>query len=264
MLTKLYCHLVALGQRFSNAVIDIGESFILLCVAVSVIPNPRTALALLVKQILHIGVLSLLIVITAGAFIGLVLGLQGYTILVDFGSEQSVGQLVALSLVRELGPVVTALLFAGRAGSAVTAEIAMMKITEQLTTLEVMGINTAHRIIAPRFWAGVICMPLLVAIFNFAGIASGAFITIDILSVDAASYWMNMVQSVDFVEDVGGGLFKALVFAVLIMWIAVYQGYSVIPTTEGIAFATTRTVVYSSFVILGMDFVLTAFMFSNL
>jgi phospholipid/cholesterol/gamma-HCH transport system permease protein len=215
---------------------------------------------LFIKQLYNIGVLSLLIIVASAFFIGMVLGLQGYAILVGYGSEQAVGQLIALTLLRELAPVIAALLFAGRAGSSITAEIGMMSITEQLATLEVMGINPLHRIIAPRFLAGMLSMPILVIIFNIVGIAGGAWVAIDILGIDSGSFWTNMQNSVQF-SDVINSLIKAVVFAFIVMWIAVYQGYTVEHTTEGIAYATTRTVVYSSFAILGLDFMLTTFMF---
>lgn len=211
-----------------------------------------------------VGVLSLAIIIVSGLFIGMVLGFQGYTILVKFGAEQALGQLVALSLVRELGPVVAALLFAGRAGSALTAEIGLMKATEQLASMEMLGIDPLRRIIAPRFWAGQISLPILAAIFSSVAVGGGYMVGVEWLGVDAGAFWANMQTSVEFYEDVINGLIKSVVFGTVVTWIAVYQGYTCIPTSEGIGKATTRTVVLSSLVILGLDFLLTAMMFGGL
>ena len=174
------------------------------------------------------------------------------------------GQLVAWSLVRELGPVVTALLFAGRAGSALTAEIGLMKTTEQLSSMEMIGVDPLKRIIAPRFWAGVISMPLLACIFSMLGIFGGAMVGVDWLGIYEGSFWGNMEQSVDFWNDIVDGLIKSLVFGVVVTWIAVFQGYDAVPTSEGVSRATTRTVVYASLAILGLDFILTAVMFGDL
>ncbi len=218
---------------------------------------------LLVRQLYFVGVLSLAIIVVSGLFIGMVLALQGYTILVDFGSEQAVGQMVALTLLRELGPVVTALLFAGRAGSALTAEIGNMKSTEQLSSLEMIGVDPLKYIIAPRLWAGFISMPLLSAIFTVVGIWGGAMVAVDWLGVYEGSYWGNMIASVDFHKDVINGMIKSVVFAFVVTWIAVFQGYDCVPNSEGISRATTRTVVYASLAVLGLDFVLTALMFGD-
>ena len=218
---------------------------------------------LLVKQLYSVGVLSLAIIVVSGLFIGMVLALQGYSILVDFGSEQAVGQMVSLTLLRELGPVVTALLFAGRAGSALTAEIGNMKSTEQLSSLEMIGVDPLKYIIAPRLWAGFISMPLLSAIFTVVGIWGGAMVAVDWLGVYDGSYWGNMQNSVEFQKDVLNGVIKSVVFAFLVTWIAVFQGYDCEPTSEGISRATTRTVVYASLAVLGFDFILTALMFGD-
>lgn len=227
-------------------------------------PAPLQMLPLVVKQIHFVGVLSLIIIVVSGLFIGMVLGLQGYTILVDYGSEQAVGQMVALSLVRELAPVVTALLFAGRAGSALTAEIGLMKATEQLSSLEMIGVDPLRRIVAPRLWAGFICLPILATIFSYVGILGGAFVGVDWLGIYEGSFWANMQASVDFYDDVLNGLIKAVAFGFVVTWIAVFQGYDCVPTSEGISEATTKTVVYSSLSVLGLDFVLTALMFGDL
>ncbi len=218
---------------------------------------------LLVKQLYFVGVLSLPIIAVAGLFIGMVLALQGYNILVDYGSEQAVGQMVALTLLRELGPVVTGLLFAGRAGSALTAEIGNMKSTEQLSSLEMIGVDPLKYIIAPRLWAGFISMPLLAVIFSVVGIWGGAMVAVDWLGVYDGSFWANMQNSVEFGEDVLNGVIKSVVFAFVVTWIAVFQGYDCDPTSEGISRATTRTVVYGSLAVLGLDFILTALMFGD-
>ena len=218
---------------------------------------------LLVKQLHSVGVLSLPIIIVSGVFIGMVLALQGYNILVDYGSEQAVGQMVALTLLRELGPVVTGLLFAGRAGSALTAEIGNMKSTEQLSRLEMIGVDPLKYIIAPRLWAGFISMPLLALIFSVVGIWGGAMVAVDWLGVYEGSFWGNMQNSVNFHEDVLNGVIKSIVFAFVITWIAVFQGYDCEPTSEGISRATTKTVVYASLAVLGLDFILTALMFGD-
>ena len=218
---------------------------------------------LLVKQLHSVGVLSLPIIIVSGVFIGMVLALQGYNILVDYGSEQAVGQMVALTLLRELGPVVTGLLFAGRAGSALTAEIGNMKSTEQLSSLEMIGVDPLKYIIAPRLWAGFISMPLLALIFSVVGIWGGAMVAVDWLGVYEGSFWGNMQNSVSFNEDVLNGVIKSIVFAFVITWIAVFQGYDCEPTSEGISRATTKTVVYASLAVLGLDFILTALMFGD-
>ena len=189
------------------------------------------------------------------------MALQGYTILVDYGAEGSLGPMVALSLLRELGPVVTALLFAGRAGSALTAEIGLMKATEQISSLEMMAVDPLRRIVAPRFWAGIISMPMLALIFSAVGILGGHLVGVDWLGVDVGSYWSIMQSTVEWGEDVVNGIIKSLVFALVVTWIAIFKGYDSIPTSEGISKATTETVVYSSLAVLGLDFVLTALMF---
>jgi len=222
-----------------------------------------SGLQLLGKQLYSVGVMSLPIIVVSGFFIGMVIALQGYNILVKYGSEQAVGQMVALTLLRELGPVVTALLFAGRAGSALTAEIGNMKSTEQLSSLEMIGVDPLKYIVAPRFWAGFISMPLLAAMFNVVGIWGAAMVAIDWLGVYDGSFWATMQNSV-MLSDVLNGVIKSLVFAFVVTWVAVFQGYDCEPTSEGIGRATTRTVVYASLAVLGLDFILTALMFGDL
>lgn len=256
--------IAATGRYGLGRLAALGRAGVMLMQALLARPAPMQMLPLLVRQIYFVGVQSLIIILVSGLFIGMVLGLQGYTILVDYGSEQAVGQMVALSLVRELAPVVAALLFAGRAGSALTAEIGLMKATEQLASLEMIGVDPLRRIIAPRFWAGFICLPLLAAVFAVVGVWGGAMVGIDWLGIYEGAFWANMQNSVDFSEDVLNGSIKALVFGFVVTWVAVFQGYDCVPTSEGISQATTRTVVYSSLAVLGLDFVLTALMFGDL
>ncbi|MGM0914049.1 MAG: lipid asymmetry maintenance ABC transporter permease subunit MlaE [Pseudomonadota bacterium] len=252
-----------LGHRGCDLLESFGRAGIFLAQSAVGLPS-REGLYLWVRQMHFVGVLSLAIVLVSGLFIGMVLSLQGYTILVDFGAEDALGQMVALSLLRELAPVVAALLFAGRAGSALTAEIGLMKATEQLTSMEMIGVDPLRRVVAPRLWAGFVALPLLTVGFGVVGIYGGYLVGVDWLGVFEGSYWSNMQASVDFVDDVGNGIIKSLVFAVVVTWIAVFQGYDLVPTSEGISRATTRTVVYSSLAVLGLDFVLTAVMFGGL
>lgn len=226
---------------------------------IDVIARPR----LLLNQLYSVGVLTFLIVTISGLFVGMVLGLQGYNILSDFGSEEALGIMVAASLVRELGPVVTALLFAGRAGSALTAEIGLMKATEQLSGMEMMAVDPVNRIISPRFFAGFLSMPLLAALFSMIGILGGHLIGVGLLGVDDGSYWSQMQANLDFKEDIVNGAIKSVVFGFVATWIALFEGYDAVPTAEGVSRATTRTVVNSAFAILGLDFILTAMMFGD-
>ena len=216
---------------------------------------------LLLREIYQAGVLSLIIILMSGLFIGMVLALQGYETLVRFGATESMGMLVALSLVRELGPVVSALLFASRAGSAITAEIGLMKTTEQLAAMEVMAVDPIARVVAPRFWGGVISLPLLAALFSTLGIYGGYLVGVRLIGIDSGAYWGQMSAAVDWRYDVVNGVIKSLVFAVAISLIAVFEGYDATPTAEGVSAATTRTVVTSALAILALDFVLTVFMF---
>ncbi len=222
----------------------------------TLIPRP----GLIIAQMYSVGVRSMLIILVSGFFVGMVLGLQGYNTLVDFGAEESLGVVVALSLVRELGPVVTALLYAGRAGSALTAEIGLMKATEQLSGLEMMAVNPVNRILAPRLLAGIISMPLLAAMFSAVGVFGGYLVGVDMLGVDSGAYWSQMQAKVDYNDDIVNGVIKSFAFGIVTTWIAVYEGYSCIPTSEGVSRATTRTVVYSALTVLGLDFLLTALM----
>lgn len=255
--------IVALGRGSLDMVEALGRAGMFLFQASVGVPS-REGWHLWLRQMHFVGVLSLAIILVSGTFIGMVLALQGYTILVDFGAEDALGQMVALSLLRELAPVVAALLFAGRAGSALTAEIGLMKATEQLTSMEMIGVDPLRRVVAPRLWAGFVSLPLLTVGFSVVGIWGGYLVGVQWLGVFEGSYWSNMQDSVDFVVDIGNGMVKSLVFALVVTWIAVFQGYDLIPTSEGISRATTRTVVYSSLAVLGLDFVLTALMFGEL
>ena len=219
---------------------------------------------LFVQQLHAVGVLTLLITLVAGLFIGMVLGYQIYNVLSDFGSESRLGQVVALSLTRELGPVVAALLFAGRAGSAMTAEIGLMKATDQLAAMEMMAINPFKYVIAPRFLAGLVSMPFLAMMFTSVGIWGGYLIGVGFLGLDPGIFW-NVVQSgTDFYDDVLNGIIKSLVFGFVITWIAVFEGYDAVPTSLGVSQATTRTVVHGSLATLGLDFILTALMYGDI
>ncbi len=239
----------------------LGRATIMIFYSLIGAPQIRKNFPQLIEQLYVVGVQSVSIIVVSGLFIGMVLGLQGFNVLVDFMAEGALGQLVALSIIRELGPVVAALLFAGRAGSALTAEIGLKKATEQLTSLEMMAVDPLRRVIAPRFWAGVISLPLLTLIFTLVGIYGGKLVGVDWLGVDDGIFWSGMRASVEFWGDIGMCAIKSVVFAVVVTWIALFNGYDLIPTSAGISKATTNTVVQSSLAILGLDFVLTAVMF---
>jgi phospholipid/cholesterol/gamma-HCH transport system permease protein len=225
----------------------------------SVLVRPR----LLMRQMHSVGVLSFLIITISGLFVGMVLGLQGFYILSRFGAEETLGVMVAASLVRELGPVVAALLFAGRAGSALTAEIGLMKATEQLSGMEMMAVDPIKRIISPRFLAGFLSMPLLAGLFSAVGIIGGQIVGCGLLGVDDGAYWSQMNANLDFQKDIINGIIKSVVFGFVTTWIALFEGYDAVPTAEGVSRSTTRTVVNSAFSILGLDFILTALMFGD-
>jgi phospholipid/cholesterol/gamma-HCH transport system permease protein len=250
-----------LGRYVVNGLIRLGETchflYSILTMSAMCVRRP----GLVVREVYFIGVLSLLIILVSGLFVGLVLGLQMYDTLQRFGSGDGVGMVVALSLLRELGPVLSALLFASRAGSAVTAEIGLMKATEQLSALEMMAIQPIARVIAPRFWAGVISLPILNLIFCVMGILGGYLVAVNLLGVNAGTFWSQMQNAVDFREDVVNGIIKSIVFGFAVSLIAVYEGFSTVPTAEGVSRATTHTVVASALVVLALDFILTAFMF---
>ncbi len=252
-----------LGRMGLGTLERLGRGHLLLIGILSGTAALAVRLRLLLQQLYSVGVLSLVIIVVSGLFVGMVLGLQGYYTLSQFGAAESLGVVVAASLVRELGPVVTALLFAGRAGSALTAEIGLMKATEQLSGLEMMAVDPVRRILTPRFYAGFISMPFLAALFSAVGVLGGYFVGVGLLGVDDGAYWSQMQDKIDLHEDVMNGVIKSLVFGVACTWIALFQGYDAIPTSEGVSRATTRTVVHSALAVLGLDFVLTALMFGE-
>lgn len=218
----------------------------------------------LVSQQVHfIGNYSLIIIAVSGLFVGFVLGLQGYYTLNRYGSEEALGLLVALSLTRELGPVVTALLFAGRAGTSLTAEIGLMKAGEQLAAMEVMAVDPVRRVLVPRFWGGVIAMPVLAAVFSMVGIIGGWVVGVLLIGIDAGAFWSQMQSGVDIFKDVANGVIKSVIFGIAVTLIALFEGWNARATPEGVAKATTRTVVSGALAVLGLDFLLTALMFSN-
>ncbi len=247
---------LAFFERLGRAHLFLGR--ILLAVP-DLLSRPR----LLVAQLYSVGVLSVLIIVISGLNVGMVLGLQMYYTLADFGAGDTLGQVVALALVRELGPVVAALLFAGRAGSALTAEIGLMKATQQLAGMEMMAVDPLRRVVAPRFVAGVISMPLLACMFSAVGILGGYFVGVGLLGVDEGAFWSQMQAKVSLRADVLNGVIKSVVFGWVAAWIAVFEGYDAVPTTEGVSRATTRTVVHTAFAVLGLDFILTALMFGD-
>ncbi len=255
--------ITALGGKVRRGIIGLGE-FMRLAGAILA----RSGIAfkrpgLVSKQIHFIGNYSLLIIAVSGLFVGFVLGLQGYYTLTRYGSEEALGLLVALSLTRELGPVITALLFAGRAGTSLTAEIGLMKAGEQLAAMEVMAVDPIRRVLVPRFWGGVIAMPILAAVFSMVGVLGGWIVGVVLIGVDPGVFWSQMQGGVDFVKDILNGVIKSVVFGIAVTLIALHAGWTAKPTPEGVSHATTRTVVAGSLLVLGLDFVLTALMFSN-
>jgi phospholipid/cholesterol/gamma-HCH transport system permease protein len=260
MLERLSRPLARLGANFIDSIWRVGVTarFFTMVLASSetVLRRPR----LVMREVYFTGVLSLVIIIVSGLFVGMVLGLQGYETLQKYGATESIGVLVALSLVRELGPVVAALLFASRAGSAITAEIGLMKTTEQLTAMDMMAVSPMARVIAPRFWAGVISMPVLSLLFSAMGVFGGYLVGVVIIGVDNGAFWSQMQAAVDFRYDVLNGVVKSFVFGIAVTVIATFEGYDAPPTAEGVSGATTRTVVSSALTILALDLMLTAFM----
>ena len=241
----------------------IGMAARLLLRLLALIPAALRRFSLVVEQIFFVGNRSLSIITVSGLFVGFVLALQGYYTLQRYGSAEAVGLLVALSLVRELGPVVSALLFAGRAGTSLTAEIGLMKAGEQLDAMEMMAVDPIARVLAPRFWAGVIAMPILAAIFSAVGIIGGYLVGVQLIGVDDGAFWSQMQDGVDIWKDIANGIIKSMVFGVAVTFIALLQGYVAQPTPEGVARATTRTVVIASLTVLWLDFLLTALMFKT-
>ncbi len=253
--------LTSLGEKVTSRIWRLGFAARFLFMTLVYSGTALRRFQLTIREIYFSGVQSLIIIMVSGLFVGMVLGLQGYDTLQRYGSSEALGILVALSLVRELGPVVAALLFASRAGSAITAEIGLMKATEQLSAMEMMAVNPIARVVAPRFWAGVISMPMLAALFSAMGIFGGYLVGVQLIGVDEGSFWSQMQATVDFREDIINGVIKSFVFGIIISWIAVFEGYDSEPTAEGVSGATTRTVVTSSLAILAADFILTALMF---
>lgn len=252
-----------LGRTTLASFSKLGRASFFLVHALSGFPKILLRPRLLIAQLYSVGVLSFLIITISGLFVGMVLSFQGFHVLSDFGAEDSLGLMVAASLVRELGPVMTALLFAGRAGSALTAEIGLMKATEQLSGMEMMAVDPMQRIIAPRYMAGIIAMPILAILFSCIGVLGGHLIGVGLLSVDNGAFWSQMQAKIDFRGDVINGIIKSIVFGCAVTWIALFEGYDTLPTSEGVSRATTRTVVNSAFTILGLDFILTTLMFGD-
>lgn len=249
-----------IGRHFIDLVWRVGALSRFLVLVLLASGTSFRRFRLVVREVYFEGVQSLIIIVVSGLFVGMVLGLQGYETLQKYGAQESIGVLVALSLVRELGPVVAGLLFASRAGSAITAEIGLMKATEQITAMDMMAVSPMARVIAPRFWAGVISMPLLAALFSAMGVFGGYRVGVVLLGVDAGAFWSQMQAAVDFRYDVLNGVVKSFVFGIAVSAIATFEGFDAPPTAEGVSGATTRTVVSSALVILALDLVLTAFM----
>jgi phospholipid/cholesterol/gamma-HCH transport system permease protein len=251
-----------IGARFLNYLGSLGRATLMWCRAMWGLPR-FSDLPLVINQIYHVGFHSLIIIVLSAFSLGAVLALQFYTQLARFGAEDAVGVGLALVLLRGLGPVVAALLFAGRAGSAITAEIGLMKTTEQLSSMEMMGVDPLHRIVAPRIWAGIVSVPILTVIFNVVAIYGGVVVAVEWLGADSGAFWSAMRETVDLWDDIGKGVIKSVVFAVLVTWVAVFQGYDSEPTATGMSMATTRTVVISSVLILASDFLLTLVMYGD-
>jgi phospholipid/cholesterol/gamma-HCH transport system permease protein len=260
VLDRLRAPLARLGHNVIEGVWRIGvmTRFFVLVLASSGTSAQRFRLVM--REVYFSGVLSLIIIVVSGLFVGMVLGLQAFQTLQIYGATESIGVVVALSLVRELGPVVSGLLFASRAGSAITAEIGLMKTTEQLTAMDMMAVSPMSRVIAPRFWAGVISMPLLAALFSAMGVFGGYLVGVVLIGVDNGAFWSQMQAAVDFRYDVLNGVVKSVVFGIAVAVISTFEGYDAPPTAEGVSRATTRTVVTSALVILALDLMLTAFM----
>ena len=251
----------ALGRYFLQKISSLGRSFLMFLSVLLVKPDFRRNSVLVINEVYFIGVQSVIIILVSGLFICMLLGLQGFNILKDFMATGSLGTMVALSIIRELGPVVAALLYAGRAGSALTAEIGQLKASEQISALEMMAVDPLHRIISPRFWGGLISLPILSLLFAVVGIYGGKLVGVDWLGLDEGIFWSGMQSSVDLQKDVFPMIVKSMVFSVVCTWIALFNGYDCRPTSAGISSATTATVVQSSLSVLGLDFILTALMF---
>jgi len=259
----IFDQLQHLGQWGITFFERLGRAHLLLLQVLAGIFSLFRRPSLLIVQLFNLGVLSMLIIAVSGLFVGMVLALQGYYVLADFGAEESLGATVAASLIRELGPVVTGLLFAGRAGSALTAEIGLMKATEQFSGLEMMAVDPVKRILTPRFIAGLISVPLLASLFSAIGILGGSFVGVGLQGVDDGAFWSHMQSTIDLQKDIYNSLIKSFIFGFACTWIALFQGYDCVPTSEGVSRATTRTVVHSALAVLGLDFMLTAVMYGS-
>ena len=255
-------YLGLLGFAVRRWLANWGMSTRLLLRLLRLLPSSLARFSLVRDQIHFLGNYSLGIIAVSGLFVGFVMALQGYYTLQSFGSTEALGQLVALSLLRELGPVITALLFAGRAGTSLTAEIGLMRAGEQLSAMEMMAVDPVQRILAPRFWAGVVAMPVLAAVFSAVGVIGGWVVAVPMIGIDSGSFWSQMQGGVDVFSDVGNGIIKSVVFGVTVTFVALLQGFTAKPTPEGVSRATTRTVVVASLWVLGLDFGLTAMMFT--
>lgn len=260
LIIKLIKLLRNIGQRFTDRLWRLGAGVRLFALILISSGESFRRFRLVTREIYSTGVLSLIIILVSAFFVGMVLALQGYQTLQTYGSTEAIGVLVALALLRELGPVITALLFAGRAGTAITAEIGLMKTTEQLSAMEMMAVNPVARVFAPRFWAGVIAMPILATLFSMVGILGGYLVAVPLIGVDEGAFWSQMQSAVDWRLDIVHGLIKSMVFGVTCTMIALFEGYDAPPTAEGVSRATTRTVVISSLTVLILDFVLTSLM----
>jgi len=256
--------IIELGALVLDAIERLGRATLFLGQILVSLVGGSGGLRFVVQQIYAIGVRTLLVVVVSGLFVGLALGLEVFTSLQRFGAQSSLGLVVALSLLRELGPVVTALLFAGRAGSALAAEIGLMKATEQLAGMEMMAVDPMGRVVLPRFVAGALSMPLLAAIFSLVGIFGGYLVGVGLIGVDSGIFWSQMHSGIGIFSDLGSGMLKSVVFGIVVTWIAVFEGYQAEPTAEGVGRATTRTVVASSLAVLGLDFIMTALMMRGL
>ena len=250
----------AKGSTLLDALAQVGACALFLLQLLRAVPASLRHFRETVRQVWFVGAMSLVIIMTCGLFVGMVLGLQLYYVLSIFGGTAALGTVVSLSLYRELGPVVTALLFAGRAGTSVTAEIGLMRATDQLSAMEMMAVDPLAYVAAPRFLAGIVAMPLLACVFNALGIFGAHLVGVSWLGLDNGTFWSNMTSSVDVWTDVVNGVWKSVAFGAVVSLIAVFQGYTTAPTSEGVAYATTRTVVFSSIVVLALDFVMTAFL----
>ena len=257
-----WLHPAAIGQATRRKLADVGHATRLFIRLVALFGPSMRRFGLVRDQVHFLGNYSLAIITVSGLFVGFVLALQGYYILQRYGSAEALGMMVALSLLRELGPVITALLFAGRAGTSLTAEIGLMKAGEQLSAMEMMAVDPVRRVLAPRFWGGVIAMPLLAAVFSAVGVIGGWVVGVLMIGVDPGAFWGQMQGGVDVWKDVGNGVVKSIVFGITVTFVAVLEGFEAQATPEGVSRATTRTVVVSSLAVLGLDFVLTAMMFS--